>query len=258
MLRARRECPTGSSSRTSIPIMWAARRSWRGCPARPCTRAQLDYEICERAWTGEASERSVDHLLEHGMPEDEARTVLGASAAAESFVHYAHEPERLEPGETVGGWRSSTSRATPTGISASFATTCCSPATRCSAGSRRTSGSGPPPRSTRSPPTSARSSGSPSSHQASALRPRRADLDPAGRAQEIAEHHADRLERTRAALGGRAALGLRDLPDAVPDALAPSLRRFALAETLAHLEHLVLAGQATRVAENGRIAYTVG
>ena len=40
------------------------------------TRDRLDYEICERAWTGEASERSFDHLLEHGMPEDEARTVL--------------------------------------------------------------------------------------------------------------------------------------------------------------------------------------
>ncbi len=40
-----------------------------------------------------------------------------------------------------------------------------------------------------------------------------------------------------------------------PDALAPSLRRFAVAETLAHLEHLVFAGRAARVTEGGHTAY---
>ena len=40
-----------------------------------------------------------------------------------------------------------------------------------------------------------------------------------------------------------------------PDAVSPTLRRFALAETLAHLEHLARAGAVERVVEGGRTRY---
>jgi glyoxylase-like metal-dependent hydrolase (beta-lactamase superfamily II) len=80
-------------------------------------------------------------------------------------------------------------------------------------------------------------------------------LDPAGRAREIAEHHDDRLRRTLAQLGPEPRSGYDISLTLFPDALAPSLRRFAVAETLAHLEHLVHAERATRVADQGRIGY---
>ena len=80
-------------------------------------------------------------------------------------------------------------------------------------------------------------------------------LDPAGRAREIVEHHGDRLRRTLAALGDEPRSGYDISRALFPDALAAPLRRFALAETLAHLEHLVLAGQARRLTEGERAFY---
>jgi glyoxylase-like metal-dependent hydrolase (beta-lactamase superfamily II) len=80
-------------------------------------------------------------------------------------------------------------------------------------------------------------------------------LDPPRRAAEIVEHHDDRLARTLAALGSNPRSGYDVCRTLFPDALAPSLRRFALAETLAHLEHLVHAHRVTRVEADDRIAY---
>jgi glyoxylase-like metal-dependent hydrolase (beta-lactamase superfamily II) len=82
--------------------------------------------------------------------------------------------------------------------------------------------------------------------------------DPAGRSAEILEHHAVRLERTRAAVRG-APRSASDVAHALfPDAVSPPLRRFAIAEALAHLEHLALAGALERLDEEGRTLYRAG
>jgi glyoxylase-like metal-dependent hydrolase (beta-lactamase superfamily II) len=83
-------------------------------------------------------------------------------------------------------------------------------------------------------------------------------LDPAGRAREIAEHHDDRLTRTLDTLGPEPRSGYDVSRTLFPDALAPSLRRFAVAETLAHLEHLVHAGRVERISTDGRTTYSLG
>jgi glyoxylase-like metal-dependent hydrolase (beta-lactamase superfamily II) len=76
--------------------------------------------------------------------------------------------------------------------------------------------------------------------------------DPAARAAEIAEHHAHRLDRAEAALDGTP-LSAYDVSLALfEDELSSTLRRFATAEALAHLERLVLEGRAARVG----LAYT--
>ena len=131
-------------------------------------------------------------------------------------------------------------------------TACSSPATRCWAASRRTSGSGPRPRPIRCPTTCG------SLARIAELDPRLAlpghgerILDPAGRAREISEHHDHRLTRTLDTLGSEPRSGYAVSLALFPDALAPSLRRFAVAETLAHLEHLVYAGRAARVTDGG-------
>jgi len=76
--------------------------------------------------------------------------------------------------------------------------------------------------------------------------------DPAARAAEIAQHHADRLDRAEATLDG-APLSAYDVSLALfEDDLSSTLRRFATAEALAHLERLVLEGRAARAG----LAYT--
>jgi glyoxylase-like metal-dependent hydrolase (beta-lactamase superfamily II) len=73
--------------------------------------------------------------------------------------------------------------------------------------------------------------------------------DPAGRAREIRAHHVERLSHAAAALNGRP-LSAYDVSLSLfgPD-LSTTLRRFATAEALAHLERLVHVGRAERVGE---------
>jgi glyoxylase-like metal-dependent hydrolase (beta-lactamase superfamily II) len=80
--------------------------------------------------------------------------------------------------------------------------------------------------------------------------------DPAGRAREIVEHHHERLAETEA--------GLRDGPRSgyelshvlFPGDLGAAGRRFAVAETLSHLERLVVEGRAVRAGDDGHVTYT--
>ena len=71
---------------------------------------------------------------------------------------------------------------------------------------------------------------------------------------------ADRAPRDAARAGGRRARRrrpdrLRGLPQPRPEELAPALRRFALAETRAHLEYLVRRDGAVRLDGDGLVRY---
>lgn len=81
--------------------------------------------------------------------------------------------------------------------------------------------------------------------------------DPVGRAHALIRHHDERLEATLAALrpdDGRSAF---DLSYTLFGAnLKPAGRRFAIAETLSHLERLVLAGAARRTETTADVSYT--
>jgi len=76
----------------------------------------------------------------------------------------------------------------------------------------------------------------------------RAAIDnPAGRATELVAHHVRRLELTAQALDGEPVTAFEISHSLFPDALSDGLRRFALAEALANVEHLVDQGSAQRV-----------
>jgi len=62
--------------------------------------------------------------------------------------------------------------------------------------------------------------------------------DPAGRARELVAHHAHRLELTAEALDGEPVTAFEISHAIFPDPLSCGLRRFALAEALAHVEEL--------------------
>jgi glyoxylase-like metal-dependent hydrolase (beta-lactamase superfamily II) len=222
----------------------------------PVYQGILDYEYCRRAWTPEAAERSEEHLLEHGMPADEAALVRSHQEQLTAFVHYAVDPEPLEPGTEIGGWKVLHLPGHADGHLALVRNGILV------AGDALLGGITPNvglwPGSALDPLAEYLGS----LEQIAELAPRLAlpghgerILDPAGRAREIAEHHDDRLTRTLAAIGSDPLSGY-DLSRALfPDALAAPLRRFALAETLAHLEHLVYAERAKRITRGGRIFY---
>lgn len=80
--------------------------------------------------------------------------------------------------------------------------------------------------------------------------------DPVGRARELIEHHRERLDVTRAALSRKPLSGYEVSYPLFGADLMPAQRRFAVAETLSHLERLVLEGRAARHEDVGRVSYT--
>lgn len=80
--------------------------------------------------------------------------------------------------------------------------------------------------------------------------------DPVGRAHELIAHHDERLRFTAAALGREPRTGYEVSYPLFGDDLRPAARRFAVAETLSHLERLVIEGRAARCEESGLVSYT--
>jgi hypothetical protein len=80
--------------------------------------------------------------------------------------------------------------------------------------------------------------------------------DPVARARELQEHHRARLEEAQAALRDDPQTGYELSFPLFGDDLKPGARRFAVAETLSHVEHLVHAGAAARFEADGAVTYT--
>jgi glyoxylase-like metal-dependent hydrolase (beta-lactamase superfamily II) len=80
--------------------------------------------------------------------------------------------------------------------------------------------------------------------------------DPVGRAHELIEHHRERLAAAEAALTSAPQSGYELSFALFGGDLKASARRFAVAETLSHLERLALEGRAARREDDGMLAYT--
>jgi glyoxylase-like metal-dependent hydrolase (beta-lactamase superfamily II) len=81
-------------------------------------------------------------------------------------------------------------------------------------------------------------------------------VDPVGRARALIEHHRVRLEAAEAALGSEPQSGYVLSFALFGRELEPAGRRFAVAETLSHLERLVAEGRAARHENAGVVTYT--
>ena len=79
------------------------------------------------------------------------------------------------------------------------------------------------------------------------------DMD--GRIDELLLHHEERLALMHYVLGGEPATPFEVSRRVFPDDLSDHQLRFALAETLAHLEHLADAGKAARLEDGDVVAY---
>jgi glyoxylase-like metal-dependent hydrolase (beta-lactamase superfamily II) len=215
----------------------------------PVYQGSIDHAQCVRAW---GRERSLDRLtafmVEHGLPIGDAEGFRADSETLASYVQVVDDPELLEPGDRIDGWEILHLPGHADGhiallrdgvlIAGDTILATISPVVGLYADAR------PDPlgdflsslaRIIELAPRIAYTG-----HRA-------AIDDPAERARELVTHHERRLELTAAALDGEPVTAYEISHALFPDLLSDGLRRFALAEALAHVEHLVGRGAAQRV-----------
>ena len=211
----------------------------------PVCQGALDYEQCERVWgNADWPERIADWFVLARRARARSPTSDRAGRRLRA-VHPLRAATRssLREGDEVDGWQVLELPGHADGHIACCATACSSPATTCSPRSARRSASTRTRAPTRSATTSPRSSARSSSRPRVALPGHGEPIeDPAARAQELVEHHLERLDAPRAAARPDAAHRVRGLARSLRAELAPAQRRFAVAETLSHLERLVREG----------------
>jgi glyoxylase-like metal-dependent hydrolase (beta-lactamase superfamily II) len=223
----------------------------------PVHQGSDDYDQCLRTW-GELRDENLmpEYLRVHGAPESEVESFREDAAAFVRFVRFARDPERLEPGDRLDGWevlhlpghadghlallRDGILVAGDTLLGSITPNVGLYPASR--------------------PDPLADYLGSLeriTELQARLALPGHGELidDPAGRARELIAHHGERLEQTAAVLDGRPRSAYEVSLSLFPEPLPSTLRRFALAETRAHLEYLVRREGARRVDEDERVSY---
>jgi glyoxylase-like metal-dependent hydrolase (beta-lactamase superfamily II) len=236
---------------------------WGGEIARdvtgvPVLQGRLDYEQCEQVWGSEDwPERIAAWFRRNGVPPEDTDTMLARDRDAVPLIRFHREPELLAGGDRVGGWEVVDLPGHADGhlgflrdgvlLAGDHLLPDITPAV------------GLYPESRPDPLGSYLSS----LERTVELAPRLALPghgepigDPVGRAREILEHHRERLEQTRVALGSEPQTGYEVSQALFPGGLGPSQRRFAVAETLAHLERLVATGEAARQGDVGPVTYT--
>lgn len=224
----------------------------------PVHQGALDYRQCEQVWGSADWERRMAGWLDlHGVPGPVANELVAGGASYRPLIRYAPLPRLLREGEEVDGWEVVVLPGHADGHLGLLRDGLLV------AGDHLLPGITPHvglwPEGSSDPLADYLAS----LDRVVGLRPRLAlpghgdpIADPAGRAREIARHHAARLETVRAALDGRPRSGYELSLALFPEASSPMERRFAVAETLAHLERLVALGQAARRGDGRRVAYT--
>jgi glyoxylase-like metal-dependent hydrolase (beta-lactamase superfamily II) len=231
-----------------------------GLTNAPVLQGPEDYAQCVRAWgPARSPEQLVEYMLEHGLPAETADELRRESGKLARLVHYAHDPEPLVPGEHLDGWEILHLPGHADGhicllrndilIAGDALLATISPNVGLYPDAR------PDPlgdyldslkRIVELAPRVAYAGHGPTID------------NPVERAKVLVAHHHDRLDQTTAALDSdpRTAyeVSLRLFPGALPSVL----RRFALAESRAHLEYLVLRDRIRRVRDRPTVAYTAG
>jgi len=216
-----------------------------------------DYAQCVRAW-GErrVPERMPEYFRALGMPDDQVAALRREAAGLAGLVRFARDPEPLAAGDELAGWEVLEVPGHADGHIALLRDGVLIAGDALLA--TITPNVGLYPDSRPDPLADYLSS----LERIEALAPRvaygghgDAIPDPAGRARELISHHGDRLERTAAALKRGPQSAYEVSLALFPDPLSPGLRRFAIAETRAHLEYLVHRDEARHVDRDGRFEY---
>jgi glyoxylase-like metal-dependent hydrolase (beta-lactamase superfamily II) len=232
-------------------------------PARLATGAtvfqgELDYAQCERVWgSADWPARIAGWFRRNGVPAEVADGLHEEGEAARPLIRFARRPQQLREGDSVDGWHV---LALPghadghLGLLRDGVLVCgdhllpdITPAVGLYPDQR------PDPLGDYLA----------SLERTISLRARLAlpghgepITNPTGRAREIVRHHDVRLAETVAALGPDPRTGHDVSLTVFGGDLSPSQRRFAVAESLSHLERLVAAGRARRHETADLISYT--
>jgi glyoxylase-like metal-dependent hydrolase (beta-lactamase superfamily II) len=221
-------------------------------------QGRLDYEQCELVWGGaDWAPVLVDWFRRHGVPDDVVAELIEQGSLYRPFIRYQPDPELLDPGDAIDGWRAVAAPGHADGqlmllrdgvlVAADHVLDPISP----------TVGLWP------------RSRPDPLGDYVGALEavvelaptlalPGHGEPigDPVGRARQLIAHHEERLGATAASLGDEPRSGYEISFPLFGDDLKSAARRFAVAETLSHLERLVIAGDARRHETSEGVTYT--
>ena len=224
----------------------------------PVFQGGLDYAQCERVWgSDDWPERMAAWFVRHGVPKPLADDLIEQGHAFAPFIRYALNPELLYEGSELDGWRVLELPGHADGhlgfirdgalISGDHLLEKISPAI------------GLYPESRPDPLGDYLSS----LERTIELSPRivypghgEPIHDAVPRARELIEHHRARLEATAACLSPEGRTAYEISLDLFGPELSPTQRRFAVAETLSHLERLVREEQARRGGGDGPVSYT--
>jgi len=224
----------------------------------PVHQGELDYAQCELVWgNSEWPQRIADWFLKHGVPRPIAEELIDSGSVYAPFIRYQPDPVLVADGEHLDGWELVGAPGHADGqlcllqdgilVSADHLLGRISP----------TVGLWPESRL------------DPLGDYLASLR-RTIELapelalpghgepieDPVRRAHELVEHHRERLGVAESALGDEPRSGYALSFDLFGADLKPSGRRFAAAETLSHLERLVLEERAIRHEDAVGVTYT--
>jgi glyoxylase-like metal-dependent hydrolase (beta-lactamase superfamily II) len=223
----------------------------------PVFQSATDHAHCLRTWGDEQSPaRFARYLARHGGPAAEVERIIDDSRRLRPLVGFVHDPRLLDEGDVLHGWRvvelpghadghvcllrdgmlvagdAILDPITPT--VGRFAETAPDPLGRYQESLRRIERIAP---------------------RVAFTGHGRAIADPAARAREILTHHDERLRAAEAALDGGERSAWDVSLDLFPRRLPPAQRRFAVVETVAHLERLVLAGRLEQRDGDGAIRF---
>ena len=224
----------------------------------PVFQGGLDYAQCERVWgSRDWPERMAAWFTRHGVPAHVADDLIEQGHAFAPFIRYALDPELLYEGSTLAGWNVVELPGHADGhlgflrdgvlIAGDHLLDRISPAVGLYPDSR------PDPLGDYlaslertielAPEIVYAGHGEPISNAAE-------------RARELIAHHRGRLDDTAGALTNKGRTAYEISLDVFGSELGPTQRRFAVAETLSHLERLVREGRARRSGDDGTVTYT--
>ena len=212
-------------------------------------QGELDYAQCAQVWgSDDWPERIASWMDRHGTPGGVAQDVLHTGKLARPLIRYAHDPQPLREGDTLDGWRVLELPGHADGhigferegilVAGDHLLPDISPTIGRYADGR------PDPLG-----DYLRSLGRTARLAPGLALPGHGEPieDAAGRALELIAHHRARLDATAAALRDGPRTAYEVSLALFPGDLDASGRRFAVAESLAHLERLEVEGRASSV-----------
>jgi len=216
----------------------------------PVLQGRDDHAQCVRAWGERNPEQFAAFWTEHGMPRETVGGIVDESDRLMAAVHWVEAPDRLlDAGDDVDGWRAELLRGHADGHIVLLRDGVMIAGDTILAGITPAIGLYPNSRP------------DPLGDYLETLRRiealdlrvaysghRAAVRNPAERAREIAEHHVRRLDDAVEALDDAPSSAYQVSLALFESNLSTTLRRFATAESLAHLERLVAEGRAARAA----------